>query len=159
MALVRVLGEDRVCLFTQEFPRVPNIGESISVECEARNSTVYLVKDVIFVAIANRPGVLAEVVISTDSNDEWIEVLNGSPDLHTQKHDTDIKKQAGRLSSLFAQIGSESEFVEAVRDTVSPSFASLLWFTLNEHEEGLKILYRHGHGSGNYSSGLTQTDK
>src|SRR5690606_18613531 len=98
-------------------------GESISVECEARNSTVYLVKDVVFVAIANRPEVLAEVIINTDSKDKWIEVLSDNSDLSVISQDSDIiRKQAGRISSLFAQIGSESEFVEAISDTVSSPF-------------------------------------
>ncbi len=66
--------------------------------------------------------------------------------LNALEQDSEIKKQAGRLSSLFAQIETESEFIMAISDHVPDSyFASLLWHTLSEHEDGLKILYRHGH--------------
>ncbi len=70
--------------------------------------------------------------------------------LEALKQESEIKKQAARLTSLFAQIGTESEFIEAIGDTVPDTkFASLLWHTLAEHEDGLRILYRHGHSHDN----------
>jgi hypothetical protein len=66
--------------------------------------------------------------------------------LSSLKNEKRLKETAGILSSLFAQIDDEMEFIEAIEYLVpDTNFASLLWHALNDQQAALRMLYRHGH--------------
>lgn len=75
MAKVDVIGHDFGFLFTREFSRVPNIGESISVSCPAGNCNVYQVNDVCWSVNKLEGAADAVVTINTASADEWIALI------------------------------------------------------------------------------------
>lgn len=51
-------------------------------------------------------------------------------------------KLAQTISSLFAQIPTEIEFIKVLKNEIPDSeVASLLWHTLKEQDESLSILY------------------
>lgn len=75
MAKVDVIGHDFGFLFTREFSRVPIVGESISVSCEAGNCNLYQVNDVCWSVnkLDGEAGVV--ITINTASADEWIALI------------------------------------------------------------------------------------
>lgn len=75
MEKVDVIGNDFGFLFSKEFSRVPNIGESISVSCSAGNCNVYQVEDVCWTVNKLAESAVAVITINTASTDEWIALI------------------------------------------------------------------------------------